>query len=202
VTRPLLVLATRNRGKLHELAPMSEAAGFQAISLEDAAIAEDAAVEDRLEAFDTFEENALAKARYFFTLAGGAAVMADDSGLAVDALNGEPGVHSKRWSGSRAAGAALDAENNAKLMEALRGKTNRRARFACVAALVSAGRERSARGEHEGRILETPSGTFGFGYDPYFWSDALGKTFADATREEKARVSHRARAVDLVLACG
>ena len=197
--RPAMLVATRNHGKLVELAPMIAAAGFRAISLDDAGLAEDAQ-EDSLEAFATFEENALAKAQYFFARAGGIAVLADDSGLVVDALGGEPGVRSKRWSGSVVSGAALDAENNAKLLAALRGASDRRARFVCVAALVSVHGAQFARGENSGRILEGASGTGGFGYDPLFWSDELGKTFADASLEEKSQVSHRARAVAAVLA--
>ena len=198
---PMLLVATRNHGKLVELAPMIEAAGYRAMSLDDAGIAEDP-LEDALEAFDTFEENALAKAQYFYARASGIAVLADDSGLVVDALHGEPGVRSKRWSGSRASGAVLDAANNAKLLLALLSEANREARFVCVAAIVSATGVRLARGENSGRILERASGTGGFGYDPLFWSDGLGKTFADATPEEKSQVSHRARAVAAVLLQG
>ena len=195
---PVLLVATRNHGKLVELVPMISSAGFRAISLDDGAIAEDP-LEDGLEQFDTFEENALAKAQYFFARSNGLAVLADDSGLVVDALHGEPGVRSKRWSGSGASGAALERENNAKLLCALEGNGSRRARFVCAAALVSAAGAWVARGENSGRILERESGTGGFGYDPLFWSDALGKTFADATLEEKSQVSHRARAVAAVL---
>lgn len=196
---PVLLVATRNQGKLMELEPMIAAAGYQTLSLDAAGIAEDPQ-EDALEAFDTFEENALAKAQYFYARGSGIAVLADDSGLVVDALHGEPGVRSKRWSGSRASGVVLDEENNAKLLTALLGESHRRARFVCVAAIVSATGTRCARGENSGRILERASGTGGFGYDPLFWSDALGKTFADASREEKSQVSHRARAVAAVLA--
>ena len=195
---PVLLVATRNHGKLMELTPMIEAAGHRALSLDDVGIGEDPQ-EDWLEAFGTFEENAVAKAQYFFARASGIAVLADDSGLVVDALHGEPGVRSKRWSGSHASGAVLDAENNAKLLAALMGESHRQARFVCVAAIVSATGSRFARGENSGRILECASGMGGFGYDPLFWSDELGKTFADASLEEKSQVSHRARAVAAVL---
>ena len=195
---PVLLVATRNRGKLLELEPMIAAAGYRAVTLDAAGIVEDP-LEDALEAFDTFEENALAKAHYFFARSGGIAVLADDSGLVVDVLQGEPGVRSKRWSGSHASGAVLDAENNAKLLAALMGESHRQARFVCVAAIVSATGSRFARGENSGCILECASGTGGFGYDPLFWSDGLGKTFAAASLEEKSQVSHRARAVAAVL---
>ena len=198
---PVLLVATRNHGKLMELTPMIEAAGHRALSLDDVGIGEDPQ-EDWLEAFGTFEENAVAKAQYFFARACGIAVLADDSGLVVDALHGEPGVRSKRWSGSHTSGAALDAENNAKLLSALLSEANRQARFVCVAAIVSATGVQFARGENSGRILERASGSGGFGYDPLFWSDALGKTFADATLEEKSQVSHRGRAVAAVLLQG
>lgn len=196
--RPVLLVATRNHGKLMELVPMIAAAGFRAMSLDDCAIADDP-LEDGLEQFETFEENALAKAHYFFARSNGIAVLADDSGLVVEALDGEPGVRSKRWSGSGASGVALESENNVKLLSALEGNGSRRARFVCAAAVVSATGTWVARGENSGRILERASGTSGFGYDPLFWSDALGKTFADATLEEKSQVSHRARAVAAVL---
>ena len=196
---PVLLVATRNHGKLVELEPMIAAAGYRPLSLDAAGIAEDPQ-EDALESFDTFAENALAKAQYFYARSDGIAVLADDSGLVVDALNGAPGVRSKRWSGSLASGAVLDAENNAKLLAVLLGQSNRQARFVCVAAIVSATGSRFARGENSGRILECASGTGGFGYDPLFWSDELGKTFADASLEEKSQVSHRARAVAAVLA--
>src|ERR1019366_6514543 len=109
-------------------------------------------------------------------------------------LGGTPGVHRRRWSGGALVGQALDDANNAKLMEAMRGIADRRARYVCVAAIKSARREWHARGECGGVILETPKGDDGFGYDPYFFSDELRKTFGEATREEKETVSHRARA--------
>ena len=189
-----MLLATRSEGKLRELRPMFERASFRAVSLDDLEIPEDEA-EAGIERYDTFEENALAKARYFFEASGGIATVADDSGLEVRALGGQPGVRSRRWSGrTDLAGQALDDANNAKLLEALRGVGDRHARYVCVAAFVGLGRELLARGETEGMLIDVPRGHGGFGYDPYFESAELGRTFGEATREEKERVSHRGRA--------
>jgi XTP/dITP diphosphohydrolase len=193
-----MLVATRSAGKIRELRPLLLARGIAAISLDDAGIAESAA-EDALEAHDTFEANALAKARYFARLSG-RATLADDSGLAVDALGGRPGVMSKRWSGRvDLTGQALDDENNRLLLEALRTTSDRRAHYVCAAAFVDASREVVCRGEVHGRILDAPSGGGGFGYDPYFLADELGKSFGDASREEKEMVSHRARAFAALL---
>jgi XTP/dITP diphosphohydrolase len=197
-----VLIATRNAGKLHELGPMIEAAGLHAMSLDGLAL-DPVPEEDALEAFETFEENALAKARWFHRVVGASratAVLGDDSGLAVDALGGAPGVRSKRYSGSALHGHALDDENNRVLLGALSGERNRRARFVCAAALVWRGGELVARGETAGTVVDVPRGRHGFGYDPHFLSDDLGITLAEATREEKAGVSHRARAVRAVLA--
>ena len=196
---PTVVLATRSEGKLHELRPMFEAAGFAACTLEDAGIAPEPN-EDAIEVFGTFEANALAKAHYFFRRAGGRAVVADDSGLVVDALGGAPGVRSKRWSGrDDLQGEALDAANNASLMDALRGCEDRTARYVCVAAWFDGQAEHVVRGEIVGRVLEAPRGTGGFGYDAYFWCDELVATFAEVPREAKAAVSHRGRAFQRLL---
>jgi XTP/dITP diphosphohydrolase len=193
-----VLLATRSAGKVRELRPLLLARGLDVISLDDAGIAE-SDVEDALEVFETFEENALAKARHFARISG-RPTFADDSGLAVDALGGRPGVKSKRWSGRvDLSGQALDDENNRLLVEALRNTSDRRAHYVCAAAFVDGARELVCRGEVHGRILEVPSGSGGFGYDPFFFSDELGKSFGDATREEKAAVSHRARAFAALL---
>ena len=199
MTRRVLV-ATRNPGKLHELAPLLAEAGFEPVDLAAAGIPESAA-EDAVEAFETFEENALAKARHFARLAPGVPVLADDSGLAVAALGGAPGVRSKRWSGrAELRGRELDAANNARLLAELAGVADRSAAYVCAAAWVDGSRELVRRGEVRGRIVTDGRGGEGFGYDPHFWSSELGRTFGESTREEKARVSHRARAVRAVLA--
>ena len=189
-----ILLATRSQGKLRELIPLFADAGFEPMTLDAAGIPESAA-EEHLEEFPTFEENALAKARYFFPRAGGLAVVADDSGLEVAHLDGAPGVRTKRWSGrADLTGQRLDDENNATLQRALAGAPDRGARYVCVAAYVDATGTRTARGESAGRILEAPRGSGGFGYDPYFYSEELGVTFAEAARKDKERVSHRGRA--------
>ena len=195
-----VLLATRSAGKLRELRPMLGSAGFAPVDLGDAAIAP-SPDEDALECFETFEENALAKARHFHRLSG-LSTLADDSGLAVDALGGRPGVHSKRFSGrADLTGLALDEANNARLLEELGTAGDRKARYVCAAAYVDGEREVVRRGETTGRILRVRSaGSEGFGYDPWFFSDELGRSFADATREEKEAVSHRGRAFRELLA--
>ena len=173
--------------------------GWDAVDLVAAGIDERPAEEDALEVAGTFEENALAKARYFFARSGLPA-LSDDSGLVVDALGGAPGVRSKRWSDRpELSGAALDAANNAHLLSALAGAPSRAARYVCAAAFVDGSGEWVARGETPGRILEAAEGAGGFGYDPFFFSDDLAESFGRVSREEKARVSHRARAVQALL---
>ena len=189
-----VLVATRNEGKRRELVALLAPLGSEVVSLATIGLAETPA-EEAIEAHDTFEENALAKARYFHRLSGLPAV-ADDSGLAVDALGGAPGVRSRRWSGrSDLSGPALDRANNQLLVERLRGVADRGASFVCAAAFVDGDREIVRRGETRGRIVDEPRGTSGFGYDPHFLSADLGRTFGEATAEEKARVSHRARAL-------
>ncbi len=189
-----ILLATRSAGKLRELRPLFENAGMSVVDLADIGIAE-TPEEDSLEQFHTFEENARAKARYFHELSGGMPTVADDSGLEVIALDGRPGVLSKRWSGrSDLSGQALDDANNAKLLELLRGVADRRARYVCVACYIHGRHELTRRGEVEGVIVDVAAGSGGFGYDPYFVSTELGRTFGEATREEKEVVSHRGRA--------
>jgi XTP/dITP diphosphohydrolase len=195
-----LLLATRSPGKLRELRPMFEAAKIAVIDLVAAGVAEQP-VEDELEVATTFEENALAKARYFHRLSG-LPTIADDSGLEVFALDGRPGVHSKRWSGRKdLRGHALDDANNALLLEQLEhaagmpAEGDRGARYVCVAAYCDANIGMTERGETRGRITRVPRGNGGFGYDPYFESEELeGRTFGEVSMAEKARVSHRARA--------
>jgi XTP/dITP diphosphohydrolase len=197
---PPAVLATRNAGKLRELREMFVDAGMAIEDLVQAGLEAVDPAEDSLEVFASFEENARAKARWFAARLPGRLVIADDSGLAVDALGGAPGVRSKRWAGSTASGMALDAENNAALLRALAGTTPRTARFVCVVVAIEGAREYLARGECAGRILEEASGASGFGYDPLFRSDELGESFGAASREAKARVSHRGRAFRELLA--
>lgn len=195
----MVLLATRSEGKLRELRPLFEAAGLGVQDLREAALPP-APDEDAVEAFDSFTANALAKARYFHALTGRPAV-ADDSGLEVEALDGAPGVHSKRWSGrDDLAGQRLDDANNAKLLEALRDVADPQARYVCAAAYVDAARQEVVVGATGGRIIREARGTEGFGYDPYFLSDELGATFGESSREAKERVSHRGRAFRALLA--
>ena len=187
------LLATRSAGKLRELEPLFLGAGIEVITLERAGIPE-LPDEDGIESYPTFEENALAKARYFRDLSGLPAI-ADDSGLEVHALRGDPGVRSKRWSGrDDLTGIALDEANNAQLLRALTGVPDRGARYVCVAAIATPAGELACRGEVKGEILEEPRGRGGFGYDPLFFAVELGKTFGEASLAEKERVSHRGRA--------
>ena len=140
----------------------------------------------------TFEENAIGKAEYYGGLTNGY-LFADDSGLEVDALGGAPGVHSARYAGPD----ATDAANNALLLENIREHADRSARFVCVIALVKDGKlVRTFRGAVEGRILDSPRGSGGFGYDPLFYYKPFGCTFGDAPIADKMRVSHRAQALD------
>ena len=172
---------------------MFAAAGWDVVDLAGAGVAESPA-EDGLESATTFEENALAKARFFRKLTG-LPTIADDSGIEVAALRGAPGVFSKRWSGRpELHGQALDDANNALLLDRLRDATDRRARYVCVAAYCGEQGEFVERGEVRGEITRQARGRGGFGYDPYFHSEELKKTFGEVTMEEKARVSHRARA--------
>jgi XTP/dITP diphosphohydrolase len=140
----------------------------------------------------TFAENAVGKALHAATIAD-AAVCADDSGLVVPSLGGEPGVRSARYAGEVATG----AENIAKLLEALRGKTgqDRNAYFVCVLAVARPGRAVAViTNRVDGKILEAPRGSGGFGYDPVFFFPPLGKTFAELSSDEKNLHSHRGKA--------
>ena len=210
-----VVLASRNRGKLREIVPLLAGLDFELCTIDE--VAPDCELrEDE----DTFEANALAKARQA-AAATGLAAIADDSGLEVEALAGAPGVYSARYAGlpdiqsgtlggspvppavgvgkqSSPDSHAIDARNNAKLLEALREvpAAQRQARFRCVAAFVdpSAGAELTCSGACEGEILAQARGDLGFGYDPLFLVPALGRTMAELPLDEKNRLSHRAAA--------
>ena len=194
-----ILLATRSEGKRRELAALLAPLGRTIVTLDDVAVPIDPA-EDNLESCATFEENALAKARWFHARTA-LPTLADDSGLEVDALGGAPGVRSKRWSGREdLEGIALDGVNNALLLSALQtaagaGRPGRGARYVCAAAYVDSSRAITQRGVVRGVIVAEPRGSGGFGYDPYFWSPELGRTFAEASAEEKSSVSHRGRAL-------
>ena len=189
-----LLVATRSQGKLREIRPMFGAAGLTLVSLDELDI-EESIEEAELEPYATFEENALSKARYFYEVSGGIPTIADDSGLEVAALGGDPGVRSKRWAGrDDLRGLQLDEANNQALIASLDGIEDTTACYVCVAAFVSVGHEVTARGETAGHIVRSPRGSQGFGYDPYFFSTELGRTFGESAPAEKERVSHRGRA--------
>jgi len=206
VTGRRFLLATRSAGKLRELREIFSGFGLDVVDPAALGIAESAAEED-LERYDTFEGNALAKARYFFEISGGLPTFGDDSGMCVDALGGEPGVYSKRWSGGDGlTGREIDDANNAKLVARMQDALERdparftdAARYVSVAAFKDSGGEVVRRGEIEGRVLTNPRGTGGFGYDPYFEAPELGGTFAESTIEKTAASSHRARAFRALL---
>jgi XTP/dITP diphosphohydrolase len=192
-----ILLATRSAGKLRELRPMFTAAGLPVVDLAELGIAE-SAEEDHLERYATFEANAMAKARYFHHRTG-MAVVADDSGLEVQALANEPGVRSKRWSGSGARGQALDDANNALLVTSLKGIADRRARYVCVAVYLDGERAIVRRGEAPGVIVDEPRGSGGFGYDPHFVAAGTGRTFGELSTSEKEQLSHRGRAFSALI---
>lgn len=206
MTSRRFLLATRSAGKLREFGQIFARHGVEVVDVTTFGIPE-TETEDQLEAFDTFEANALAKARYFFEMSRGLPTFADDSGLAVDVLGGEPGVISKRWSGrTDLSGKALDEANNAMLvarMEASRRAEPERfietGRYICVAAFKDSSGEVIRRAEVEGVVLSAPRGKGGFGYDAYFDAPDVGGTFAELTIEETARLSHRSRAFNVLL---
>jgi len=196
-----LLVATRSAGKQPELRRALEAAGHEVLFPDDAGIPETAA-EGTLETADTFEGNARRKAEYF-ARASGLPTVADDSGLEVIALGGAPGVRSRRWAGASGSAAQVDAANNAELLRRLAGAPpeRRRARYRCVLALMPrmGGIPETFEGTCTGSIIAEPRGTGGFGYDPLFLSDELGRTFGEASAVEKAGVSHRGRALQALI---
>ncbi|WP_040228983.1 XTP/dITP diphosphatase [Bhargavaea cecembensis] len=183
-----VIIATKNKGKAKDFETLLAPYGVRVLTLHD--VAEDLDVE---ETGTTFRENARLKAE---TVAErlGKMVIADDSGLAVDALGGRPGVYSARFSGPD----ATDGKNIEKLLEELADVPDeeRTARFICVLAVSGPGRETHYyEGSCEGRIMRTPSGDNGFGYDPVFYVPNEERTMAQLTPEEKAAVSHRGAAI-------
>lgn len=196
-----LLIATRSPGKQREIRALLEGTGVETLFPLDVGLGE-MTDELTLEVGETFEANASAKAEYFARRSG-LPTVADDSGLEVIALGGEPGVRSRRWAGVAGPEAEVDAANNAFLLQRLAGapEEKRRARYRCVLSFVPS---RGAiphvvEGICTGRILEAPRGAGGFGYDPLFFSDDLGKTFGEASPEEKHGVSHRSRAFHALL---
>jgi XTP/dITP diphosphohydrolase len=192
--RPVLLLASANQGKLRELRTILDGLGVELVGLDEAGLGEPPDVE---ETGDTFLENALLKGRAYAAWSGLAAV-ADDSGLEVDALGGAPGVRSARYAGPGAG----DQANLDKLLAALEGvpPERRTARFRCTAALVDPtgageeGREWHAEAAWEGRVLDAPRGSGGFGYDPVFLPDGWELTSAEVDQATKDAASHRGKA--------
>jgi XTP/dITP diphosphohydrolase len=183
---PVIVLATRNLGKTAEIRDLLQGFPVEIKNLSDFGqipeVEEDGA---------TFEENAYKKSSFTARVLGYPA-LADDSGLTVHALNGAPGVFSARYGG----GNATDEDRCRKLLSEMKHCRERQAAFECVISLaVPSGPALTYEGRCEGVIAEAPSGVNGFGFDPIFWYPAFNKTFADLTREEKSRVSHRGKAL-------
>ena len=192
-----LLAATRSLGKQREIRRILLPAGLEVVFPDDIWLRESSAG-DAVEDGDSYEANARHKAEYFARLSS-MPTFADDSGLEVFSLGGAPGVHSKRWAGASGSELEIDAANNAELLRRLTGapESRRLARYRCVVFyLPTYGAVPTiCQGDSTGRILGVPRGTNGFGYDAYFFSDELGKTFGEATDEEKDRVSHRGRAL-------
>lgn len=181
-----IVVATKNSNKIKEISEIFEPLGFQVVSQTEAGI--DIDVE---ETGDTFEKNARLKAKAVAMICDDY-VLADDSGLCVDALDGRPGVMSARYAGE----GASDTHKIIKLLGEMENKTDRRAKFVTSMVFIFPdGSEIVTTGEVHGKIAFSPEGENGFGYDPIFISDELKKTFAMATAEEKNSVSHRGRAL-------
>lgn len=196
-----ILLATRSADKLREIRVILGDIGMPIITLADAGLGP-LPEEDDVEAFDTFLANAHAKAAYFARRSG-MNVIADDSGICVDALDGAPGVRSKRFAAAHDAaaarldGVALDQANNETLLRRLRDVrgVDRRAYYTCAAVVhLSDGRRFGALGTCAGTILDAPRGEHGFGYDPLFLDPASGLAFAEMDAHAKNDISHRSRA--------
>jgi len=196
-----ILIATSNPGKLRDFAGAARAHG-----IEIAEIPNFAALPTVVEDGASFEENARKKAEGYSRYAPGEVVVADDSGLEVDALNGAPGVHSARYAADQphlAEENTDDEKNNARLLRELNHvpPEKRTGRFVCVLAVAREGITLATfRGAAEGIILTAPRGTNGFGYDPLFYFPQIQKTFAELKAEEKAQYSHRGAALQKALA--
>ena len=187
-----LVIASNNQGKLREFQHMLAPLGIEVLTQAQLGISE------AEEPHCTFIENALAKARHVSKLSGLPA-LADDSGICVNALGGAPGVLSARYAGEPKS----DRRNNDKLLQTLQGVTDRRAHYYCVLVLVRHADDPQpliAEGEWHGEIAQEERGDGGFGYDPMFWLPEYGKMSAELSHDEKAQLSHRAKALKVLLA--
>lgn len=186
-----LVLASNNPGKLREFQMMLAPLGIEVLTQAQLGISE------AEEPHCTFVENALAKARHA-SRESGLPALADDSGICVDALGGAPGVLSARYAGEPKS----DARNNEKLLHVMQGIADRRAHYYCVLVLVRHAEDPQpviAEGEWHGEIAREERGTGGFGYDPLFWLPELGRMSAELAHDEKAQLSHRARALKILM---
>ena len=182
-----LVIATRNPGKTAEIRDLLKDFAVEIKNLDDLGPIPVAEEDGK-----TFDDNAYKKASFTAKILGIPA-LADDSGLVVEALNGAPGVLSARYAGEN----ETDEQRCAKLLREMAGKVNRKAAFECVISIaVPSGPALTYEARCEGLIAERPAGQNGFGYDPIFFYPPLNKTFAQLTREEKSRVSHRGRALN------
>lgn len=185
-----LTFASNNEHKLQELRS-AIGSKLEIISLREAGI-----FQELPEPFSTLKENARSKARTVVGLTDGGNCFSEDTGLEVDALGGEPGVHSARYAGEP----PNPANNVRKLLRAMADAPNRRARFVTIICLILDGKEYFFEGRCEGKLLRSPSGNGGFGYDPLFSPDGSDKSFAEMTEEEKNIFSHRRKAGDLLIA--
>jgi XTP/dITP diphosphohydrolase len=195
-----ILIATSNPGKLRDFAGAALQHGVEIVGIPDFSSLP-TVIEDGL----TFEANARKKAEEYSKHAPGEIVVADDSGLEVDVLNGAPGVHSARYAADKPHEADANTDddaNNARLLRELKGTphSQRTGRFVCVLAAARDGATLATfRGSAEGIILDTPRGTQGFGYDPLFYFPEIEKTFAELSAAEKAKYSHRGAAFQSLL---
>jgi XTP/dITP diphosphohydrolase len=182
----ILVIATRNKGKTKEIKDL-----FKDFPVDIKNIDDFGPIPHLEEDGDTFEENAYKKASFAARILGLPA-LADDSGLTVEALKGAPGVHSARYAGEN----ATDEQRYLKLLSEMEGMSNRKAAFECVISIaVPTGPALTYEARCEGLITQVPAGSNGFGYDPVFYYPPYKKTFAELTRQEKNRISHRGKAL-------
>jgi len=182
----ILVIATGNQGKTDEIRDLLKEFPVKIKNLSDFG-----PIPQMEEAGETFDENAYQKANFAARVLGFPA-LADDSGLMVETLDGAPGVYSARYGGEN----ATDEQRCFKLLDEMKGRRNRKAAFECVISLaVPTGPALTYEARCEGLIAEKPAGSNGFGYDPIFYYPPFNKTFAELTREEKNRISHRGKAL-------
>ena len=184
-----IIFASNNKNKVQEIQKQVPAS-IQIVTLDEIGCTEDIA-----ETGNTLEENAIIKANYI-TEKYGLPCFADDTGLEIEALNGEPGVYSARYAGKE----RNDEANMNKVLKNLENQTNRKAQFKTVIALNLNNKQHLFTGIVEGKIRTEKTGTNGFGYDPIFEPENVGKTFAEMTLEDKNKLSHRGRAVEKLIA--